>query len=156
MEQTTYTYSYPRPALTADMIVIKLGINEDYKVLLIKRKHSPFKDFWALPGGFMEETETLKECAIRELREETGIDVDYCILVDILDGILRDPRGRVISAVYKCYVPQNTKVVASDDAVDYGWFSADEVEQLEIAFDHKDIILKTLNNLSYDKIVRCE
>lgn len=65
-----YTYKYPRPAVTADCVVITR--EEELKVLLIQRRNEPFKGCWAFPGGFMDMDETTEQCAIRELKEETG------------------------------------------------------------------------------------
>lgn len=66
-----YTYKYPRPAVTADCIVITREAKP--KVLLIQRGNPPFKGAWAFPGGFMNMDETTEQCAIRELEEETGL-----------------------------------------------------------------------------------
>ena len=63
----SYTYDYPRPAVTADCVVITQ--EEDAKVLLVQRGNEPYKGCWALPGGFMEMDETTEQCAIRELQE---------------------------------------------------------------------------------------
>ena len=69
-----YTYKYPRPALTADCLVVGIGNDGGRFVLLVKRGHEPYEGCWALPGGFMEMEETLEACAQRELAEETGYD----------------------------------------------------------------------------------
>ena len=69
----SYTYKYPRPAVTADMIV--LTDEPEPKILLIQRGGEPFKGCWAFPGGFMDIDETTEECARRELKEETGLEV---------------------------------------------------------------------------------
>ena len=68
----SYVYEYPRPALTADCLVV----NPHDEVLLVRRGGQPYKGCWALPGGFMEMDETLEECAVRELHEETGVVVE--------------------------------------------------------------------------------
>lgn len=69
----SYTYKYPRPAVTADVVAITK--EEEPKVLLIQRGFKPYKGCWAFPGGFMEMDETAEDCAIRELKEETGLEV---------------------------------------------------------------------------------
>ena len=71
-----YTYKYPRPALTADCLVVGIGNDGERFVLLVKRGHEPYEGCWALPGGFMEMEETLEACAQRELAEETLADPD--------------------------------------------------------------------------------
>ena len=68
-----YSYDYPRPAVTADCVVITR--ENEPKVLLIERGHEPFKGCWAFPGGFLDMDETTEQCAIRELKEETGLKI---------------------------------------------------------------------------------
>ena len=68
-----YTYKYPRPALTADCVVVTK--EKEPRVLLIQRRNEPFKGRWAFPGGFMDMDETSEQCAIRELEEETGLNI---------------------------------------------------------------------------------
>lgn len=140
MEKKVYTYDYPMASVTADMGVLRKGDDGKYEILLIKRKNEPYKDCWALPGGFMEMDETLEKCAIRELKEETGIEVDGAEFIDLLDGVDRDPRGRVISAVFKSYAPDGAVAVADDDAKEIGWFKNGQLPPL--AFDHKWAITK--------------
>lgn len=140
MEKKTYTYDYPMASVTADMGVLRRAEDGRFEILLIKRKNDPYKDCWALPGGFMEMNETLEKCAIRELKEETGIEVDRAEFIDLLDAVERDPRGRVISAVFKSYAPEGAVAVANDDAIEIGWFKNGQLPPL--AFDHKWAITK--------------
>lgn len=140
MEKKTYTYDYPMASVTADMGVLRRAEDGRFEILLIKRKNEPYKDCWALPGGFMEMNETLEKCAIRELKEETGIEVDRAEFIDLLDAVERDPRGRVISAVFKSYAPEGAVAVANDDAIEIGWFKNGQLPPL--AFDHKWAITK--------------
>src|SRR5258708_6849250 len=94
-----YTYDYPRPAVSVDCVVF--GLDEgDLKVLLIQRARKPFAGRWALPGGFVGMNETLDAAARRELKEETGLSCDYLEQLYTFGDPGRDPRGRVVQAVY--------------------------------------------------------
>lgn len=131
-----YNYDYPRPAVTADCVVIT---NEPIaKVLLIQRGENPFKDSWALPGGFMEIDETLDQCAIRELKEETGLQLTDCYQIGTYSGVSRDPRTRVITTAYLFIIPESVKVEGHDDAAAAKWFPITDIPHL--AFDHYDIV----------------
>ena len=135
MTKKIYTYDYPMASVTADMGVLRKAEDGRFEILLIKRKNEPYKDCWALPGGFMEMDETLEKCAVRELKEETNIVVDKAEFITMLDAVDRDPRGRTISAVFKSYAPKNAVAVANDDAIEIGWFKNGQLP--ELAFDHK-------------------
>lgn len=131
-----YTYEYPRPMLTADCVVI----NPQDEVLLIRRGNEPFRGCWALPGGFMEMDETIGHCAVRELKEETGITVDECaaLLVGVFSRPGRDPRGRTVTVAYRIDLDKEVNAVGGDDAAEARWFPLSELPPL--AFDHAEII----------------
>lgn len=151
---------YPRPAYAADIL---LFATEDVQVesqlpcwqtfiLLIVRKNEPFKNCWALPGGYVNEGETSIQAARREAEEEIGIALSeqYGIpqFVRISDAPNRDPRGWVISASYLWHLKERINAKAGDDAKEAEWFNVDDLPK-NIAFDHIDIInmaLKTLHN----------
>ena len=84
------------------MITVDVIIQKENKVLLIQRKFEPFKDKWALPGGFVEDDEEVITAALRELKEETRADLseDTLEFVGYFDAPDRDPRGRVISFAF--------------------------------------------------------
>ena len=87
-----YTYKYPRPAVTADCVVMTKEAVP--RVLLIKRGADPYKGCWAFPGGFMNMDEMTEQCAIRELEEETDMKVSKLYQIGAYSKVDRDPRGR--------------------------------------------------------------
>src|SRR5258708_5384042 len=96
LSKVAYTYKYPKPAVTVDCVIF--GYERDsLQVLLIKRGVEPFKNSWALPGGFVKLEETLDEAAKRELLEETGLSNLYMEQLFTFGAVDRDPRDRVIS-----------------------------------------------------------
>jgi len=126
---------YKIPSLTADIFIF----NEDLDFILIKRKNNPYKDCWALPGGFVEYGESVETAAVREAKEETSIDVELIDLVNVYSEPDRDPRGHTVTVAYTAKGDFNAKK-ADSDAKDIGIFSQDDLGQLEIAFDHRKII----------------
>lgn len=131
-----YTYKYPRAAVTADCVVITR--EESPQVLLVQRGSEPFKDCWALPGGFMNMDETTEQCAVRELEEETGLRVDEVQQIGAYSKVDRDPRGRTITVAYLARVDAPTEVKGQDDAANAQWFPLTALPPL--AFDHADIL----------------
>ena len=86
---------FKKPSLTVDGIAVVEG-----KIVLVRRKQEPFKDRYALPGGFVEYGEKLENAVIREFREETGLESRVERLLGIYSDPARDPRGHTVSAVY--------------------------------------------------------
>ena len=132
----TYTYKYPRPAVTGDCIVITKEVNA--KVLLIQRADEPYKGCWAFPGGFLNMDETIEQCAIRELEEETGLKVYDVHQIGAYSKLDRDPRGRTITVAYLAIIDNPISVLGQDDAAKAEWWPLSALPQL--AFDHNDII----------------
>ena len=134
-----YTYEYPRPALTADIMVFNTLCTE---ILLIRRGNEPFKNCWAFPGGFFDMSDRdIEHTAVRELEEETGlVDVplkEFCVASR--EG--RDPRGRTVTVVFTAQVnPDEVNPKGGDDASEARWFPLDNLPPL--AFDHDEIIGK--------------
>lgn len=132
----SYTYKYPRPAVTTDCVVFTQ--EEEPKVLLIQRGNEPYKGCWAFPGGFMNMEETAEECAVRELKEETGLTVNQIQQIGAYSKVDRDPRGRTVSIAYLAIVDAPTAVSGMDDAAKAAWFPLSSLPDL--AFDHQDIM----------------
>ncbi|MDR2927839.1 MAG: NUDIX hydrolase [Cytophagaceae bacterium] len=136
-----YCYDYPKPSVTADIVVIA-DKGCERKVLLIKRKYSPCEGMWALPGGFVDENEDLITAALRELKEETGIENVTPVQIGAFGKPGRDPRGHTISIGFMTVIPDIVEAGAGDDAANAEWFSINNLP--ELAFDHNDIINKAL------------
>lgn len=132
-----YNYNYPRAALTVDAIVF-VKEKQSVSVLLIERGNEPFKNQWALPGGFINMDETLEEACKRELFEETGLKADKMTQFKTYDAIHRDPRHRTISVVYFTELIEKQPVKGNDDAARAEWFSIKKLPKL--AFDHGQIV----------------
>lgn len=140
-----YSYEYPRPSVTVDIVLIT-DRHPNQEVLLIRRKNPPFKGFWALPGGFINMDESLEESALRELFEETNISVVQLTQVGTFGEPDRDPRGRVITVAYVGVIkPEQQRAIAGSDAAEVRWFSLLNLPQL--AFDHKLIIQTAIDRL---------
>ena len=132
----SYTYKYPRPAVTADCVVITK--EKEPKVLLIQRGHEPFKGQWAFPGGFMNMDETTEQCAVRELEEETGLKVSNIQQIGAYSKVDRDPRGRTVTVAYLAIIDKPEAVKGLDDAAKAQWFPISNLPKL--AFDHEEIM----------------
>jgi 8-oxo-dGTP diphosphatase len=133
---TQYTYKYPRPAVTADCVVMTKETTP--QVLLIERGFDPYKGCWAFPGGFMNMDETTEQCAIRELEEETGLEVTDLQQIGAYSKVDRDPRGRTVTVAYLIVIDAPVAVTGQDDAAKAQWFPIDALPPL--AFDHEDIM----------------
>lgn len=143
----TYTYEYARPALTVDCVVFGYEAQaSSLKVLLIRRKLPPFEGAWALPGGFVQVDESVEAAAMRELKEETGVENVFLEQLYTFGAVERDPRDRVVSVAYYALVSlQRHKLQAATDASDAQWFGLSELPDL--GFDHADIVECATNRL---------
>ncbi len=123
-------------------VATDLVIRRGKTILFIRRRNEPFKGMLALPGGFVDDDETIERAAARELEEETSLRVaeDRLRLVGVFSRVDRDPRQRVISVAYCCEVPRGTRARAGDDAADAVWLSKEKAVKTGLAFDHAGII----------------
>ena len=140
-----HTYTYPRPALTVDIVVF--GFDEgDLKVLLIQRGCEPFAGRWALPGGFVDLDETLEQAAERELSEEAGLRDVFLEQLYTFGALDRDPRERVVTVAYYALVKMSGHhLQASTDARAAAWHAVHALPSL--AFDHAGILETALIRL---------
>ena len=136
---------WPRPKVTADAVVFSLG-NDGLDVLLIERKHPPFEGAWALPGGHVDEGESLEDCVRRELAEETGVANIELAQFRSFGDPGRDPRGWYITVAFAALVDRSrVNPVAGSDASSTGWHPVFELP--ELAFDHRMVIAYALDYL---------
>jgi 8-oxo-dGTP diphosphatase len=123
------------PKLTVDIVAPMEG-----GIVLIKRKNEPFEGMWAFPGGFVDIGETVEDAAVREMKEETGLDVELVRLVGVYSEPNRDPRGHNVSVAFLANVVGGEMKADTD---------AEEVEILdpnsvELAFDHAEVVSDAL------------
>jgi 8-oxo-dGTP diphosphatase len=144
MKEAKYCYDYPRPSVTVDVVCF-LSSADRIRVLLVRRGREPFKDCWALPGGFVNMEEDLESSARRELAEETGLQVKWMDQFYTFGKPGRDPRGRTISVAYLAWIGDEEQdgcegIHGGDDAAEARWFQVEALPKL--AFDHDRIIEK--------------
>ncbi len=133
--------------VAVDAIVFGYSKNDGVSVLFIKRKYEPFKNCWAIPGGFVLENESLEDAVKRELQEETGITVNYLEQLYSFGEPDRDPRQRVISVAYFALVKSALfqELKATTDAEEAQWFPINKLPSL--AFDHKQILRMAIERI---------
>ena len=134
--------------MTADCIVITK--EAEPKVLLIQRGDQPFKGGWAFPGGFMNMDETTEQCAVRELEEETGLQLSKIQQIGAYSKVDRDPRGRTVTVAYLAVIDAPVAVTGQDDAAKAEWWPLSSLPIL--AFDHDEIISDAI--AIYNKLLK--
>jgi 8-oxo-dGTP diphosphatase len=131
-------YKNPIPAVDA---IIQM----DSQILFVKRKNEPFRGYMAIPGGFVNEGETVEDAAKREVREETSLDIELVDILGVYSDPKRDPRGHIMSTVFIAYVPGNrnkgVEGLAADDASELEWIDLEVIPNQKFAFDHKRILM---------------
>ena len=130
------------PALAADS-----AVRRGDEVLLIQRKYPPMKGAWAFPGGFVDQGENPIDAAVRELKEETGMDGTEPKLLMVMGDADRDPRKHIVSIVYEIQVSEDQQPVAGDDAADARFWPISTLlsGELKFAGDHLTILKNWLN-----------
>lgn len=127
----------PKIFVTVDVVLFR-KINNSYETLLIQRLNDPFKSYWALPGGFVDEHEELETAAKRELFEEADIQLFQVKQLKAYGNPNRDPRHHTISVAFIGEIDSLAEAKAKDDAKAVKWFNIEELPVL--AFDHAEII----------------
>ncbi len=149
MTETAENYDvtkYERPSVTVDVVIFTLH-NGRLHVLMVQRKHWPYADHWAIPGGFVNMDESLETAARRELAEETGVQDVYLEQLYTFGDPGRDPRTRIISVAYFALIrPEEQQLQVSEESNDVRWFPVDELPS-PLAFDHDRIVRYAIDRL---------
>jgi len=136
---------FPEVPLIGVGAIIIDGSIEDSRVLLVKRAHPPLQAQWSIPGGVLEVGELVREAAIREAREETGLIVEPEVLLGVYDRILRNAEQRVqyhyVLIDFLCR-RVGGELQAASDAAEVRWFAREELPALNLAEDTLDVIRK--------------
>jgi 8-oxo-dGTP diphosphatase len=130
---------HKNPIPTVDTIIQK-----DSQVMLIKRKKDPYKEKMVFPGGFVNEGETVEDAAIREVKEETSLDIELDNILGVYSDPSRDPRGHIMSTVFVGRISDksnNKEPMAGDDASAIKWVDLATIEEVSFGFDHKKILM---------------
>ena len=134
---------YKHPSVTVDMLIFTV-VDGTLCLMLIERKNSPYKNCWALPGGFVNIDESIKTAALRELKEETNVNaIGYLEQLGAYGEVERDPRTRVISIAYIALIPSKNitkEMRGGDDAKVARLFNINNIFEMALAFDHAQII----------------
>lgn len=138
---------YPdKPLVGVGAVIVR-----DHRVLLIRRGQAPLLGEWSLPGGVLECGETLREAAVREAREETGLVVETVDMLGVYERIILSDDGRVryhyVLIDFLCR-PVGGELKAGSDAAEVGWFKREELPALKLAYDANDVVLKGLAQVS--------
>ena len=142
----SFTYKYARPAVTTDVVVLHRD-DGGWNVLLIQRKHDPYKNCWAVPGGFLDDNEDPAEGAARELEEETGLSGLLLKPLGFWGRPGRDPRGHTVSLVFWTVAEgPRPDAKAADDAKSLAWHPLDDPP--ELAFDHAAFLKEVRERLT--------
>src|SRR6187402_901116 len=127
------------PIPTVDTI-----IQDDSKVLFIKRVKDPFKGKMVFPGGFIKKGETVEEAAKREVKEETSLDIELDHILGVYSDPSRDPRGHIMSTVFIGKISDKSdkkEPIAGDDAAKTKWVDLESMEEETLGFDHLKILM---------------
>jgi 8-oxo-dGTP diphosphatase len=139
--------SYPSAPIVGVGAVIVRHTTGEAEVLLVRRANPPLQGRWSLPGGALELGEKLRDGIAREVREETGLDVEVGPVLDVIDSIFPDGEGRTqyhyVLVDYLCH-PRSGEAVASSDASELCWVRADELESMGIRHITLEVIRKAL------------
>ena len=132
---------YDIPIYSVDIAIFTLDQGR-LKVLLVERSEHPFKGFWALPGGFIDlkKDPDIHTTARRKLVSKTGVDAPLLEQVSTIGNAHRDPRHWSITTLYMALIPYAPTAGFIEAVNEARWFPIEEIEQLQLAFDHSELL----------------
>ncbi len=134
-----------QPLIGVGAIIIEPARTKDARVVLVKRAHPPIAGQWSIPGGALEVGEFVRDAAVREAREETGLVVEPGELLGVYDRVVRHADGRVqyhyVLVDFLCR-PVGGELQAASDAAEVRWFTREELPALKLAEDTQEVIQK--------------
>lgn len=129
----------PRNPIPTVTIIIKDN-SESNNILLIRRAREPFKDHLSLPGGFVNYGERVEDAVKREAEEELTVKVEPIDILGVYSDPRRDPRGHIMSVTFVARITEGSNIKAKDDAADYEWVDSSGIENIHLAFDHRQML----------------
>lgn len=141
-------HDYDVPLCTVDMAIFAI-IDDMLSILLVKREEYPFKDQWALPGGFIDlkKDQSISDAAYRKLLEKTGVSSAYLEQVESIGASKRDPRGWALTVLYYALVDASKLGKNGELNKSSEWSPVKKLKKNKLAFDHNTLVDKALNRL---------
>ena len=132
---------FDTPIYSVDIAIFTLHEGQ-LKVLIVERNEYPYKDYWALPGGFVDlkKDSNINATARRKLVSKTGVDAPLLEQVSTIGNAHRDPRHWSITTLYMALIPYAPTAEFIEAVNDARWFPIEEIEQLQLAFDHSELL----------------
>ena len=144
MKSNLDTRVYPRMPLVAVSVAL---MDEDGRILLVKRRFEPGSGLWSIPGGLVGLGETIREAALRELEEETGLKADINGIVDVVDTIIKEGglvKYHYVIIVFEARNPSGELRRCSEECIDIGWFRLNEALSMELTKTARKVLEKLI------------
>lgn len=150
------TYCLCTPSLAIDAIIevpVRGGNENDVSIILVHRRDPP-KDLYAIPGGFVDVGESVEAATVREVKEETNLDLVHLEQFRLYSDPQRDKRRHTVSSVFRCVAKDIGRLHKGDDAKSVRIVRIVDALSLELAFDHRTILTDYIKNYHPKLVVK--